>query len=85
MTRFFFSVKLFFLLKLKEMFLPNHIADLILEFLLDNELLEWIDATRLCRPDLSSNPHAIHLLQQNTYKINWHRLSLNSAAIHLLE
>ena len=34
---------------------------------------------------LSSNPNAIHLLEQNQDKINWSQLSGNSEAIHLLE
>jgi len=35
--------------------------------------------------NLSQNPNAIHLLEQNTDKINWDYLSENSNAIHLLE
>ena len=50
------------------MFLPNDIVNLILEFLLDYELLEWIDSTRLCWADLSANPNAIHILEQNKDK-----------------
>jgi hypothetical protein len=34
---------------------------------------------------LSSNPNAIHILEQNLDKIFWNRLSLNPNAIHLLE
>jgi len=34
---------------------------------------------------LSLNPSAIHLLEQNQDKINWHALSSNPSAIHLLE
>ena len=34
---------------------------------------------------MSKNPAAIHLLEQNPEKINWHYLSQNPAAIHLLE
>ena len=67
------------------MFLPHDIADLILGFLPDYELLEWIDATRLCWSDLSANPNAIHILKQNQDKINWYWLSRNPAAIHSLE
>ena len=66
------------------MFLPNDIADLILEYLPDYELLEWIDATRLSWLNLSANPNAIHILEQNKDKIDWYCLSKNSAAIHVL-
>ena len=34
---------------------------------------------------LSSNPNAIHLLEQNQDKIDWFMLSSNPNAIHLLE
>ena len=34
---------------------------------------------------LSSNPSAIHLLEQNLDKIDWEKLSGNPNAIHLLE
>jgi hypothetical protein len=34
---------------------------------------------------LSSNPNAIHLLEENLEKINWSFLSINPNAIHLLE
>ena len=35
--------------------------------------------------DLSRNPNAIHILEQNLDKINWDNLSTNKNAIHLLE
>ena len=65
------------------MFLPNEIADLILGFLPDYELLEWIDFKSLSWSGLSLNPNAIHLLEQNKDKIDWSLLSYNPAAIHL--
>ena len=34
---------------------------------------------------LSANPNAIHLLEQNLYKVDLKMLSLNPNAIHLLE
>ena len=34
---------------------------------------------------LSANPNAIYLLEQNLDKITWFQLSANSNAIHLLE
>jgi hypothetical protein len=34
--------------------------------------------------ELSINPNAIHLLEQNVDKIDWKRLSPNPNAIHLL-
>ena len=85
LNEIFFSFKLIFLLKLKEMFLPNDIADLILGFLPDYELLEWIDFTSLRWFGLWINPIAIHLLEQNKDKIYWDWLSRNPSAIHLLE
>ena len=66
------------------MFLPNDIADLILLFLPDYELLEWIDRICLSWPHVCTNPNAIDLLQQNQDKIDWDYLSANPAAIHLL-
>ena len=49
------------------------------------ELLDWIDINKLNWYGLSSNPNAIHLLEQNRDKINWVGLSRNPNAIHLLE
>ena len=34
---------------------------------------------------LSSNPNAIHILEQNLNKVDWRQLSENPNAIHLLE
>ena len=42
-----------------------------------NENINWYE--------LSENPNAIHLLQQNLDKINWIYLSYNPNAIPLLE
>ena len=41
------------------MFLPNDIADLILGFLPDYELLEWIDFKSLSWPGMSINPNLV--------------------------
>ena len=49
------------------------------------KLLPWIDIDKLNWDMLSSNPNAIHLLEQNPDKINWVALSRNPNAIHLLE
>ena len=67
------------------MFLPKDIADLILEFLPDYDLLKWIDAKKLSWSYLSANPNAINLLEQNKDQIVWNRLSENPAAIYLLK
>ena len=42
-----------------------------------HDIIDW--------PYLSSNPKAIHLLEQNVDKITWFGLSSNPNAIHLLE
>ncbi len=49
------------------------------------KLLDWIDIDKLNWQTLSSNPNAIHLLEQNPHKIDWFWLSENPNAIHLLE
>ena len=49
------------------------------------KLRDWIDIDKLDWNNLSLNPNAIHLLEQNPDKINWYHLSLNPNAIHLLE
>ena len=49
------------------------------------KLLDWIDINKLDWIELSKNPGAIHLLEQNQDKIDWFELSKNPNAIHLLE
>ena len=49
------------------------------------KLLDWIDETQIKWDLLSTNPNAIHLLEQNPHKIDWHYLCANPNAIHLLE
>ena len=49
------------------------------------KLLDWIDIKKLDWNTLSSNPNAIHLLEQNKKRIDWHYLSFNPNALHLLE
>ena len=49
------------------------------------KLRDWIDINKIDWFDLSRNPNAIHLLEQNMNKIYWFLLSVNSNAIHLLE
>jgi hypothetical protein len=49
------------------------------------KLRDWIDSDKLDWPGLSTNPAAIHLLEEHPYKIDWYSLSRNPAAIHLLE
>ena len=67
------------------MFLPDDIINVILLFLSEFELVDWILIEKLNWDCLSQNPAAIHLLKQNPKKIDWDYLSLNPAAIHLLE
>ena len=67
------------------MFLPNDIANSILEFWPYYELLEWIDSSKLSFLFLSRNLNAIHLLEKNSDKIKWDWLSSNPAAMHLLQ
>ena len=49
------------------------------------KLRDWIQLEKLDWEMLSSNPNAIHLLEQNPDKIDWNKLSWNPNAIHLLE
>ena len=67
------------------MFLPDDIINIILSFLSEFELVDWILIENLNWDRLSSNPAAIHLLEQNTDKIDWYWLCKNPAAIDLLE
>ena len=53
--------------------------------MLPYKLLDWIDQDKLDWSNLSSNLHAIQLLEKNPEKINWSILSDNSNAMHLLE
>ena len=49
------------------------------------KLLEWVNIDKIDWRELSINPAAIHILEQNMDKIDWNSLSRNPAAIHLLE
>ena len=49
------------------------------------KLLDWIPKHKIIWLELSENPNAIDLLEQNIDKINWKRLSQNENAIDLLE
>ena len=49
------------------------------------KLLDWIDINKIDWNNLSLNPNAIYLLEENIDKINWRWLSLNPNAIHILE
>ena len=49
------------------------------------KLREWIDINKIQWNQLSANPNAIHLLEQNMDKIDQYRLSTNPNAIYLLE
>ena len=49
------------------------------------KLKHWINIENIDLKNLSLNPNAIQLLEQNPDKIVWSELSLNPNAIHLLE
>ena len=49
------------------------------------KLRDWIPNEKINWYYLSSNPNAIHLLEQNMDKIDWHNLSLNPNSIPILE
>ena len=49
------------------------------------KLRDWIDIDKIDWTWLSSNPNAIHLLEENQDRIDWNFLSMNPNAIHLLE
>ena len=49
------------------------------------KLRDWIPIENLRWDNLSGNPNAIHLLEQNLKKIDWYYLSANPNAIPILE
>ena len=49
------------------------------------KLQDWINMDKINWYSLSSNPNAIHLLEQNMDKICWNSLSANPNAVHLIE
>ena len=49
------------------------------------KLLDWIHENKLSWSNLSRNPNAIHILEQNKDKIDWFQISRNPNAIQLLE
>ena len=49
------------------------------------KLLNWIPLEKLNWEQLSCNPLAIRLLENNPEKIDWRNLSGNKNAVHLLE
>ena len=49
------------------------------------KLLDWVLLDKIDWWELSKNPNAIHLLEQNMNKINWSCISSNPNAINLLE
>ena len=56
---------------------PTVIIDIILEYSAEYKLLSWIDEDKIDWLQLSRNPAAIHLLEQNPDKIHWKELSEN--------
>ena len=49
------------------------------------KLRDWVNIYKLNWECLSTNPNAIHLLEENKDKIDWECLSSNPNAIYLLE
>ena len=49
------------------------------------KLRNWIDMNKIDWRYLSTNPNAIHLLEQNQDEIYWDCLAENPSALHLLE
>ncbi len=49
------------------------------------KLRSWIDMDKVDWYWLSSNPNAIHLIEQNLDKVDWDELSRNPNTIHLIE
>ena len=67
--------------------IPLEVIRLIASYLVKPKmkLLDWIPLDKINWSNLSRNPNAIHLLEQNIDKIDWYNLSENPNAIHLLE
>ena len=65
--------------------LPNCLKDIIAAYIGAYILLDWVDESKLDMEQLSKNPNAIHLLEQNLDKVDWGSLSYNPNAIHILE
>ena len=63
--------------------LPISLIDIIYEYLpretpyYDYKLVDWFDEKQIDWSELSENPNAIHLLEQNIDKIDWDWLSGN--------
>jgi len=77
-------------IKFNKMYIMNLPFDLFLkiaEYITKSKmkLLDWIPLDKINWSNLSRNPNAIHLLEQNIDKIDWYNLSENPNAIHLLE
>ena len=53
--------------------------------LLDWIPIDWIYLNKIVWKELSKNPNAIHLMEQNPDMIDWKNLSRNPNAIPLLE
>ena len=53
--------------------------------LIEQELIQNPINHKLNWDNLSANPAAIHILENNINKINWNNLSRNTEAIHILE
>jgi len=67
--------------------IPYDVIRLIASYLVEPKmkLLDWIPLDKIDWSYLSSNPNAIHLLEQNIDKIDWKDLSRNPNAISILE
>lgn len=58
----------------------NDVANIIVSYLPEYELLDWIDENKLFLPLLSSSDKAIDLLIKHKHKIDWDDFALNSSS-----
>jgi hypothetical protein len=67
--------------------LPTDLINLVSSYVVQPryKLLPWIDPHKLDYFQLSSNPRAIGMLEDNPSIVSWDMLSANPSAIHLLE
>jgi len=63
----------------------NDLSNIIIDYINEYVLLDWVEKTKLNFPRLCSNPNAIDIIEKNLDKINWWWLSENPNAIHILE
>ena len=76
---------LFYYIKSNKMNIPLDVIRLIASYLVEPKmkLLDWIPLDKLDWDNLSENPDAIHLLEQNMNKINFAYLSKNPSIFEI--